>query len=82
MNVVVNGEAHEIENGATVSALLAELELNEKKVAVELNQAVVVKDQWDTAELHGGDLLVDSPGLGKGTTFTLLIPLEPAGHGG
>jgi CheY-like chemotaxis protein/anti-sigma regulatory factor (Ser/Thr protein kinase) len=29
------------------------------------------------ATLHGGEISVDSPGLGKGTTFTVRIPLGP-----
>ena len=28
------------------------------------------------AERHGGQLLVDSPGLGQGTTFTLCLPIH------
>ena len=31
------------------------------------------------ARLHGGDITVDSPGLGEGSTFTLNIPV--ANHG-
>ncbi|MHC4470288.1 MAG: sensor histidine kinase [Planctomycetota bacterium] len=33
------------------------------------------------AELHGGELRVESPGEGEGSTFTLLLPLEPRGDG-
>jgi signal transduction histidine kinase len=29
-------------------------------------------------ELHGGDLLAESPGLGRGSTFTVRLPLIPA----
>ena len=55
MNVVVNGEARELATGATVSELLADLGLSEKKVAVELNQSVVEQSEWASAQLHDGD---------------------------
>ena len=55
MNVVVNGETRELAAGATVSGLLADLGLNEKKVAVELNQSVVETSEWASAQLRDGD---------------------------
>jgi thiamine biosynthesis protein ThiS len=55
VNVVVKGETRELATGATLSGLLADLELSEKKVAVELNQSVVETSEWASAQLHDGD---------------------------
>ena len=32
------------------------------------------------AELHGGRILVESPGLGKGSTFEVVLPLDISAH--
>jgi CheY-like chemotaxis protein len=34
----------------------------------------------DLAELHGGSVLADSQGLGKGATFTVVLPRQVAQH--
>lgn len=57
MNVVVNGEKQVLGAGLTVAGLLAELGLGEKKVAIELNQTVLEKDEWSRTPLHENDRL-------------------------
>jgi thiamine biosynthesis protein ThiS len=55
MNVVVNGEGRRLDPGTTVSALLRELDLEGKPVAVEVNGAAVPKKAYARTELVEGD---------------------------
>ena len=57
MRVEVNGEVHEIEAGATVTALLAHLGVSGGPVAVERNRDIVPRAQHSTTELCDGDKL-------------------------
>ena len=54
MQLVVNGEAREL-GAATVAAMVAELGLDARKVAVERNLAIVPKSQFTQTRLHEGD---------------------------
>jgi sulfur carrier protein len=55
MRVRLNGEPREIPDGLTVAGLLAHLGVRAPRVAVEVNEAVVVKDRYDSCELRAGD---------------------------
>lgn len=57
MHITVNGDAHEIPPGTTVSGLVEILGLTEGPVAVERNREVVPRAQHSTTELHAGDTL-------------------------
>lgn len=57
MQVVLNGETKEIPEGSTVIALLASLGLDQRRVAVELNERVVPKAQHHDTRLGPGDRL-------------------------
>ena len=52
----LNGEKHFTES-ATLSALLRELSLENKKVAVELNRVIVPRENYATTPLQNGDEL-------------------------
>ena len=56
MNVVLNGEAAEFEDGATVAAALAALDLPGagRGVAVAVDAEVVPRGEWDATQLHEG----------------------------
>lgn len=43
MQVVVNGTAREVTEGATIAVLLTTLGLEQRRVAVELNETVIPK---------------------------------------
>ena len=54
MQLVVNGEARQM-TASTVAALVGELGLDARRVAVERNLAIVPKSQFGQTPLHEGD---------------------------
>jgi sulfur carrier protein len=56
MRVVLNGEAAELEEGATVQAAVESLELpaSGRGVAVAVDAEVVPRTEWETHELQEG----------------------------
>lgn len=57
MNVVVNGQPHELPERVTVAELLRRLELPERGVAVEVNLAIVPRSRHSECVLEEGDRL-------------------------
>jgi sulfur carrier protein len=57
MNVTVNGEPSALAEGTTVAALVAQLGLRERRVAVEVNQQVVPRDAYADTALRAGDII-------------------------
>ncbi len=55
MQVKLNGEIREVPDGTTVSGLLVHLGVKAQRVAVEVNEAVVTKDRYETHPLQAGD---------------------------
>lgn len=55
MRLSVNGEARDIETGATIEKLLEDLGLGARRVAVEVNRKVVKRDAWSSTELRESD---------------------------
>ena len=55
--LTLNGEARTLEAPATVTALLAGLGLDRRKVAVERNEAIVPRSLYDETVLADGDSL-------------------------
>lgn len=55
--IQVNGEARSAEAGLTVSELLADLQLEEDRVAVELDREILQRGAWASTELRDGAAL-------------------------
>ncbi len=56
MELMVNGEALTVDSeGLTVAGLLAHLGLGERRVAVEVNEALVRRAEHGSRVLAGGD---------------------------
>jgi thiamine biosynthesis protein ThiS len=55
MTIQLNGDPKEIAGPLSVSALLEELEIDARRVAVELNLAVVKKAAYDSSVIKDGD---------------------------
>ncbi len=55
MTIKLNGDPHDIPQPLSVSALLATLAIDARRVAVEHNLAVVKKAAYDTSIIKDGD---------------------------
>jgi sulfur carrier protein len=55
MTIVCNGEARDIAPGTTIAELVAQLKLNPRQVAVEVNLDVVPRAQHSAHVLQSGD---------------------------
>ncbi|HYB61348.1 MAG TPA: sulfur carrier protein ThiS [Methylomirabilota bacterium] len=55
MHVIVNGDATDIPDGFTVTALLEHLRLRADRVAIELNSNILPKDRWPDTYVHSND---------------------------
>jgi len=53
----LNGERRLLDGPVTVAGLLASLGLDGRKVAVERNEAIVPRSQYDATALASGDAL-------------------------
>jgi sulfur carrier protein len=57
MNVILNGEPRDVPTPVTVSTLLAHLDIDARRVAVEVNELVVKKARYDDTALSAGDVI-------------------------
>lgn len=55
MTIKLNGDPHDIPQPLSVTALLATLDIDPRRVAVEHNLAVVKKTAYDSAVISDGD---------------------------
>jgi thiamine biosynthesis protein ThiS len=55
MTIKLNGDPREIPGPLSVSALLQQLDIDARRVAVELNLAVVKKAAYDSSVINEGD---------------------------
>lgn len=54
MEIVINGQAREVPEGQTLSALLGELGLDSARVALEVDGRIVKPRQWPETMLEAG----------------------------
>jgi len=57
MRIKLNGESYESPDDITVADLLKRLEIEQPRVAVELNLDILPKDEYETTGLKEGDQL-------------------------
>ena len=55
MKIRLNGDLFEMAGAKTISGLLADLEIDARRVAVEHNLIVVKRAAFDTTEVREGD---------------------------
>ena len=55
MRITLNGDAHELAGPLTVAELLARLDIDPRRVAVEHNLVVVKRDLLDRTTVREGD---------------------------
>ena len=54
MQIIVNGQTHEVPDGLTVRALLEFLKLDPARVAIELDGAILKRPEWPARVLSPG----------------------------
>ena len=57
VELTVNGKKLEATDGATIVALLGELQINPLRVAVQLNQRITKRELYESTVLQAGDTL-------------------------
>jgi sulfur carrier protein len=55
LRIMLNGDAHEVEGPLTVADLLARLEIDARRVAVEHNLVVLKRDTFGATLVREGD---------------------------
>jgi thiamine biosynthesis protein ThiS len=55
MTITINGDKHELAAPVSVSTLLQQLDIDARRVAVELNLTVVKKAAYDSSVIKEGD---------------------------
>lgn len=66
MNVMLNGESREVPNSAKLTALITQLALGGKRLAVEINGEIVPRSQYDVTALAEGDQIEIVQAIGGG----------------
>ena len=55
MRVYLNGESKDFPDSLTLAQLVTELELPERRIAIELNRSVVRRRDWENTTLSDSD---------------------------
>jgi thiamine biosynthesis protein ThiS len=55
MKIILNGDPHEIAGPITLTALVAQLDIDPRRVAVEHNLDVVKRARYDSTQIQEGD---------------------------
>ena len=57
IQIQLNGEPYQLTAETKVSGLIAELQLTQGRLAIELNLNILPRTQWDETQLQNGDKL-------------------------
>ncbi len=67
MTVFVNGESQQIENELSIEQLLEQLDLSQKRLAVEINQDIVPRSEYPSHILNEADKIEIVQAIGGGS---------------
>lgn len=57
MKIILNGDPYDVPAPVTIAGLLARLEIDSRRVAVERNLVVLKRALFETTEVSDGDLI-------------------------
>jgi thiazole synthase len=69
MTIVLNGDRVDVAGPLTITALLVQLGVDARRVAVEHNLNVIKKASYDATEIHDGDQVEIVNFVGGGAEF-------------
>lgn len=55
MEITINGKSRTFDETCTIASMLEQLDLHPQRVAVELNQEIIKRDQYTTVMVSDGD---------------------------
>jgi len=55
MTITLNGDPYELDGTPTITGLLARLDIDPRRVAVERNFVVIKRDRYDSTAIEPGD---------------------------
>ncbi|XOZ32978.1 sulfur carrier protein ThiS [Halomonadaceae bacterium KBTZ08] len=66
MKIELNGENTEVSDGASIQALVEQLELTGRRIAVEVNEEIVPRSEYGSHQLAPGDRVEVVHAIGGG----------------
>lgn len=66
MDIILNGKPHKLTTGATIADLLEQLDLTGRRIALELNEDIVPRSQYESQRLAAGDRVEIVHAIGGG----------------
>jgi len=66
MNIVLNGEPYSLEEGCCLEQLLQILDLERRRIAVEVNQEIVPRSQYGQYQIQSEDAVEIVAAIGGG----------------
>ncbi len=66
MEIFLNGETQQIEDGLNIAALIKKLDLENKRLAVEVNLDIIPRSQFENHVLSAGDQVEIVRAIGGG----------------
>lgn len=66
MHITLNGKPHEVADAYTVKQLLNDMDLADKRIALEINLEIVPRSQHDTRVLQADDKVEIVQAIGGG----------------
>lgn len=75
MRVYLNGESKDVPDRLTLAQLVTQLELPERRIAIELNRNVVRRRDWENTNLSDNDRIEIVHFVGGGSELLRLGPI-------
>ena len=66
MNIQLNGESHQLATALSLQQLIAEMDLADKRLAIELNREIVPRSRFSDTVLKEGDIIEIVHAIGGG----------------
>jgi len=66
MKIVLNGEPYSVEEGSCLDKLLRTLQLEQRRIAVEVNQEIVPRSQYGQYQIQSEDAIEIVAAIGGG----------------
>ena len=66
MNIQLNGESHQLTTALSLQQLIAEVDLADKRLAIELNREIVPRSRFSDTVLKEGDIIEIVHAIGGG----------------